>query len=242
MRVLVISDIHGNIDALNAVLAAEPLVDRVLCLGDIVDYGPAPDDTLRWVRQHAFATVRGNHDNAVGLDVDCRSAPAFHHLSVSSRKRTIPKLRDDERHYLGSLPLQQQLVIDGLRLVLVHAAPTDPLFRYLPASDEEAWRREVAGMQADLVLVGHTHIPVVLDLGSTRLLNPGSVGLPRNGDPRAEYALIVDGEPELKRVPYDVASNVRRLWSFGLPHDVARSLESVYLEGELRPLTGPTHA
>jgi len=242
MRVLVISDIHGNIDALEAVLAAEPQVDRVLCLGDIVDYGPAPAETVRWVRQHALATVRGNHDNAVGNGADCGCAPPFRRLSECSRQRTIPRLTDDERHFLASLGLQQRLEIDGRRLALVHATPSDPLFRYLPPAEVEQWKLEVADLNADLVLVGHTHLPGLVDLGSVRLLNPGSVGLPRNGNPRASYAVIVDGEPQLRRVPYDVDNNVRRLWEFGLPHDVARSLESIYTEGELSAATGPAHA
>ncbi|HTP25064.1 MAG TPA: YfcE family phosphodiesterase [Anaeromyxobacteraceae bacterium] len=241
MRILVISDIHGNIDALEAVVAAEPQVDRVLCLGDIVDYGPAPDAAVKWVREHAASTVRGNHDHAMGLDQDCRSAPMFHRLAVWSRRRTASKLTEDERHYLGSLPLREQVELDGMRIVLVHATPADPLFRYLPASDVAAWQREVAGLGADLLLVGHTHTPILVDLGSTRLLNPGSVGLPRSGDPRASYALIVDGEPELKRVAYDIGKNVRRLWQCGLPHDVARSLETIYTVGELPATSGPAH-
>jgi predicted phosphodiesterase len=142
-------------------------------------------------------------------------------------------LTDDERAYLAGLPLQQDLDLDGLHVAMVHAAPGDPLFGYLPASDVEGWRSAVHGLGADLVLVGHTHAPVVLELGGTRVLNPGSVGLPRDGDPRASYALIEDGVPALRRVSYEVGKTVRLLWDWGLPHDVATALESVYVDGEL---------
>lgn len=233
MRVLVVSDIHGNIDALRAVIAAEPNPDRLLCLGDIVDYGPAPDATVRWVREHASAVVRGNHDNAMGRGEDCRSALPFHRFSVETRRRTTQLLTDDERLYLGTLPLHHRLELDGKRIEMVHASPSDPLFRYLPPSSEDEWRREVASVDADLLLVGHTHLPALVELGSLRLLNPGSVGLPRNGDPRASYAVIVDGTPELRKVVYDVGGAIRRLWDAGIPDDVARAIEGIYLDGEL---------
>jgi len=234
MRVLVLSDIHGNIDALEAVLAAEPAVDRVLCLGDTVDYGPAPDATVRWIRTNVQDVIRGNHDNAMGLDEDCRSAGPFLRLSVESRRRTSPFLTDDERAYLGALPIRRRVQLDGKRIEMVHATPSDPLYRYLPPSSEEEWRREAAGVGADLLLVGHTHLPDLVDLGTVQLVNPGSVGFPRSGDPRASYSVIVDGVPELRKVAYDVNQAVRRLWQIGLPHDVARSIESIYLYGELR--------
>jgi predicted phosphodiesterase len=167
MRVLVVSDIHGNIEVLRAVVSAEAHVEQVLCLGDIVDYGPAPDETVSWVRENALATVRGNHDNAVAFGEDCRSAPLFRRLSVESRKKTIPMLSPESFGFLRSLPTRRAVHVDGTHLELLHAAPGDPLFEYLPASRVEEWRRAAAGIAADLILVGHTHLPVVLDLGGT---------------------------------------------------------------------------
>jgi protein phosphatase len=237
MRVLVVSDIHGNIEALRAVVAEEPNVERVLCLGDSVDYGPSPDETVSWVRQHAFATVRGNHDNAVAFGEDCRSAPLFRRLSVESRKKTVPLLSGENLSFLRSLPLTRSIVVDGRRLELLHAAPADPLFQYLPASRVDDWRSAAAGIDADLILVGHTHRPVILDLGEKLMVNPGSVGLPRDGDSRACYAVIEDGTPVLKRVAYDVDRTISTLRAWGLPEDVIRSLENLYRGGEpLSPL------
>ncbi len=232
MRVLVISDIHGNEEALRAVTEAES-VDRVLCLGDLVDYGPRPAEVVRWVRSHAEATVRGNHDTAVARGVPCRSAPAFRRLSEESRKRTIPLLSDEEIRFLGGLPVERSIEIQGLRIRMLHAAPADPLYQYLPASDVAAWERGVADIDADVILVGHTHIPAVLSFGTKLVVNPGSVGLPRDGDPRACYAVLEDRRPLLKRAAYDVRRTVDALAAWGLPQDVATSLEGIYTTGAL---------
>ncbi|HEU4384413.1 MAG TPA: metallophosphoesterase family protein [Anaeromyxobacteraceae bacterium] len=233
MRVLVVSDIHGNTEALRAVATAAGPVDRIVCLGDTVDYGPRPVETVRWIMQYAESSVRGNHDNAVAFDAPCRSAPAFRRLSEESRKLTVPMLGEGERAFLAGLPETAEIEVGGLRLALVHAAPSDPLFRYLRPSDVEAWRREVEPIDADLILVGHTHLPMVLDLGNKLVVNPGSVGLPRDGDPRAAYAILDGRTPRLGRVAYDVDATVRDLKAWGLPDDVQQGLEGVYRTGSL---------
>ena len=234
MRTLVVSDIHGNFPALRAVAAAER-ADQVLCLGDLVDYGPRPAECVGWVRANAQATVRGNHDNAVALGVPCRSAPLYRRLSEESRRLTLPLLSDEDRSFLAGLPLRRSLTAGGLRLELIHAAPDDPLYRYLLLTDRQAWERAVEDVDADVILVGHTHFPAVLRLGRKLVVNPGSVGLPRDGDPRAGYAVLDDGEPELKRVAYPVEETLRALWEWGVPHDVARGLEGIYQTGAPPP-------
>lgn len=239
MRVLVVSDVHGNIEALRAVVRAEPDVAHVVCLGDLVDYGPAPDQAVAWVRAHALATVRGNHDNAVAFDEDCRSAPLFRRLSVETRAKTVPILAPENLAFLRSLPTRRTVHVDDTRLELLHAAPADPLFQYLPATRVEEWRKAAAVIDADLILVGHTHLPVIVDLGGKRMVNPGSVGLPRDGDPRACYAVLEDGEPMLRRVAYDVERTIAALQAWGLPEDVTRTLEHLYRGGEpLSPFAG----
>ncbi len=234
MRVLVVSDIHGNIEALRAVAAAEPDVDRVICLGDIVDYGPHPDATVAWVRARAFATVRGNHDHAVAFGVDCGSAPPFRRLAVETRLKTAPMMDAEALAFLRGLPARRAVDVDGRRLELLHAAPRDPLFQYLPGTLVAEWKEAAADIDAELILVGHTHLPVIVELGGKRMVNPGSVGLPHGEDPRACYAVIVDGEPTLKRASYDVERTVADMKACGLPEDVVRSLESLY-RGAGRP-------
>ncbi len=232
MRLLVLSDIHGNWEALRTVAGAEK-VDRVLCLGDVVDYGPQAGDTLRWVREHSTAPVRGNHDNAVALGAPCRSAPSFRRLSEESRKLTVPMLDDAEKRFLAELPERSDLVLGGAKLTLLHAAPSEPMFKYLPPAERAQWEREIESIDADLILVGHTHLPMDLKFGRKRVVNPGSVGLQRDGDPRASYAILDDGEPLFRRIEYDVRRTLRDLWEWGLPHDVARGLERIYLSGSM---------
>jgi len=205
----------------------------VLCLGDLVDYGPRPVEVLDLVRRHARLAVRGNHDTAVALGAPCRSAPAFRALSEASRELTVPMLAEADRSYLAQLPLRARLEVDGLRIEMLHAAPDDPLYHYLPATDLAGWRRALRGLPADLVLVGHTHLPAVVEIDGMLLANPGSVGLPRDGDPRASYALLSDGRVELKRVSYDVEATVRALRAWGLSPVVAQALEGIYRRGGL---------
>lgn len=117
-------------------------------------------------------------------------------------------------HWLGTRPSFAYLGADGVRLLCVHAVPSDPLYRYL-GPDPHAWEREAAGVEADVVLVGHTHIQFELRAGNTRVVNPGSVGQPRDGDPRAAYAVIEDGAVALRRVAYDVERTVTRYGETG---------------------------
>jgi protein phosphatase len=230
MRVLVISDLHGNWAALSAVVAQEH-ADQVFCLGDIVDYGPSPVETLRWVRANATVTVRGNHDTAVAFGTSCRASPEFRRLSEETRRLTIPMLSEDERRWVGTLPIRTSVELDGRRVELLHAAPDDPVYQYLPATDVDGWQRAVERVDADIILVGHTHLPVILPLGDKLLVNPGSVGLQRDGDPRASCAVLEDGAPSLLRVDYDTGATTSSLCSWGLPPDVEQQLVAIYQTG-----------
>ena len=220
MRILVISDIHGNRAALEAV-AATPH-DAVICLGDIVGYGPDPAACTHWVRQHSGWTVQGNHDRAIGEDVPPRCRPDFAWLAEAVTPWTRAQLALEDLAYLRGLPRWTVHVLDGVRLACVHARPSDPLYGYLPP-DREVWARELESVVADLVLVGHTHLPLDFRIGRQRLINPGSVGQPKDGDPRAAFALVVDGEPQLGRIEYDVEQTVAALES----SDVARPAVAV---------------
>lgn len=230
MRVLVASDLHGNEAALTAVSRAEE-PDVVLCLGDLVDYGPAPGACIAWVRANAVATVRGNHDDALVRGVRCQCGPDVQRLSDATQDLARRVLGPEDVTWLGTLPLEARVTIGGVRFHLVHATPADPLFTYLRAGEVDSWERAVEAVDADVVLVGHTHLPMVLRVGSKLVVNPGSVGQPRDGDARAAYAVVDDGVPALRRAEYDVEQTVRALAASGLAPAVARALSGVLRTG-----------
>jgi putative phosphoesterase len=204
MRILVVADIHGNRAALEAI--REPF-DVCVCVGDIVDYGPDPGACVDWVRQNAAHCVRGNHDHGVAQDVAIQGAAGFRYLTSVTRPLSVAVLTPEQRRYLADLPTSLMLTLGGKRFLLVHATPRDPLDEYAPSS-AAVWGPQVVGLGVDFVLTGHTHQPYVLPLRGTTVVNPGSVGLTRDGDPRASYAVIEDGHVELKRVEYAVEQTV----------------------------------
>jgi putative phosphoesterase len=207
MKVLIVSDIHANWPALAAVVAAESY-ERLICLGDIVDYGPHPRPCLAYIRQHADWTIRGNHDNALGYGVDCGCRGDFRELSVSTRAWHRTLVREDDLAFLRTLPLHLEVTIDGYRFYLGHAAPHDDLFTYLtPATLPAA----VAGVEADFLLLGHTHLPLHQRVGNLTVVNPGSVGLPRDSGGKANYAVYEQGTVTLKQVAYDVEGTIADL-------------------------------
>ncbi len=208
MRILLISDIHANWPALQAVVA-EPH-DLCLCLGDLVDYGLEPAPCIDWVRQHARWTVRGNHDHGVAQNVVVNGRSGYKYLSGITRVVSRERLQEHDLRFLARLPLTKVLTLDNTRFLLVHASPRDPLDEYAPA-DLEFWTRRLVNVDTDVICVGHTHQPYVLEVGNKLVINPGSVGQPRDGDPRTSYAVL---EPdsrkvELRRLEYPVEETVR---------------------------------
>ena len=204
MRILVVADIHGNRAALESI--REP-ADLCVCLGDLVDYGPEPGPCVEWVRRHAVHCVRGNHDHGVAQDVTVRGVAGFRFLTSVTRPLSVAALTAGQRRFLADLPTSRMFAVGGKRFLLVHATPRDPMDEY--ALPETAfWAPRVAGLGVDYLLVGHTHQPYTLRLNGTTVINPGSVGLSRDGDPRAAYAVIDGDEVHLKRVAYPIEETV----------------------------------
>ncbi|HEY7113578.1 MAG TPA: YfcE family phosphodiesterase [Thermoanaerobaculia bacterium] len=228
MRLLVVSDIHANFEALRAIPDS---FDYVLCLGDLVDYGPEPEACLQWLRDRDAICVRGNHDQAVAAHVPCRGNPGLAQEAEATRRLFQDRLLPADASYLGTLPFQTRLRLGGMRFHLVHATPSDPLYTYVRPGDRGRWARELERVSADVLLVGHTHLPMILRIGEKTVINPGSVGQPRDGDPRASFAVIEDGRPRLDRVAYDVEATVRRLEKSALSPNVVRHLSTLLRTG-----------
>ncbi|MHC5538246.1 metallophosphoesterase family protein [Singulisphaera rosea] len=229
MRILVVSDIHANWPALAAI--DEPH-DVCLCLGDLVDYGPSPAPCVRWAMEHADYAIRGNHDHGVAQGIAVNGESGYRYLTRVSRPHMWDALDADERRFLLQLPLTQRVTLGGKRFFLVHATPRDPLDEYL-MKDPQVWAKRVQNVDADIVCVGHSHMQFNLAVDDVVVVNPGSVGQPRDGDPRAAYAVIDDNKIELKRVAYPIEETIAQLEAAPLPDRAKRLMSHSFRTGRL---------
>ncbi|MBX6313385.1 MAG: YfcE family phosphodiesterase [Isosphaeraceae bacterium] len=229
MRILVISDIHANWPALAAI--DEPH-DVCLCLGDLVDYGPDPAPCVRWAMEHAHHAIRGNHDHGVAQGVPVVGETGYRYLTRCSRSWQWSALEPNERRYLLQLPLTKRLTLDGKRFLLVHGTPRDPLDEYL-MKDPATWAKRLQNAEADIVCVGHSHLQFNLLVDGVVVLNPGSVGQPRDGDPRAAYAVIDNGKIELKRVAYPIDETIARIEASPMPGQAKKLLSACLRLGRM---------
>jgi len=223
-RLLILSDIHGNWPALEAVLAAEPERDAAVFCGDVVDYGPEPVECLRWLVQNTTHAVRGNHDNALASGVDCQCMGTFRDYSVATRDWHRTLLRDQDREFLRQMPAREWFEWQGKRFCMAHATPQGDLFEYL---NMEQWGERVAHLDSDFVLLGHTHVQGIRAFGKVTVVNPGSVGLARDHRGEACYAVYEEGGVHLKRCPYNVQRTVAALRAAPLPRPVTDGLARV---------------
>lgn len=227
MRILVLADIHGNFEALKAV---NETFDALLFLGDVVDYGPDPASCIDWIRGKALKCVRGNHDHAVATGLECGCSTKLKDLSVSTRRFTSNAITADHKAFLSSMPPRETVELDGLKIYMVHAVPSDPYYKYALTVDE--WREEIADVDANIILAGHTHMPFLMRVDEKLVINPGSVGQPRDGDPRLSYAIIEDKHIILKRKEYDISKTVAGFKDMGLSTDEEKKLDMI-LHGKM---------
>jgi putative phosphoesterase len=227
MRILVVADIHGNRAALEAI--QEPH-DICVCVGDLVDYGPEPGACVEWVRKNAAYCVRGNHDHGVAQEVQVQGAAGFRFLTATTRPLSIAALTPEQRRYLADLPTSQMFTIGSKRFLLVHATPRDPMDEYAPA-DVSFWAPRLRNLHVDYVLAGHTHQPYSLRVNGTTVINPGSIGLSRDRNPRAAYAVIDNDEVHLKRVDYPVDETIAAVESVVTDPTARLMLTDIYRNG-----------
>ena len=155
MKLLIVSDLHGNFAATEAVLVAEPQHDAVVFCGDVVDYGPQPVECLHWLTENADYAVRGNHDNAVAFNVDCQCMGTFRTYSVATRAWHRTLLDQSDYEFLRQLPTLGGFEWEGKRFRSAHATPQGDLFEYL---NMDEWADRLGGVDADFVFLGHTHV------------------------------------------------------------------------------------
>ncbi len=187
MQLLIISDIHGNLEALKTTLAIP--YDEVICLGDLVDYGPDPAECIEAMVSASIPVVRGNHDNAVASGIDCGCGYTYKHLSVATREYTTAKLSSQHLEYLGGLPMYIERRYGDKKVYFCHASPRSMYEYILPQTPDTDIRAMIQGIDADILVVGHSHIPFTRQVDNITIINPGSVGQPRDGDIRASCVL-----------------------------------------------------
>jgi diadenosine tetraphosphatase ApaH/serine/threonine PP2A family protein phosphatase len=238
MRYAIISDIHGNIEALEAVLkdVAAEKVDEVICLGDLVGYGADPNECIEAVRKKASVVIAGNHDWAaigkLGLEY-------FNSAARRAAEWTEAVLSDDHRRYLDGLPLTATA---GDNVLLVHSSPAAPdqwMYVFHPGQAT----REFSAFSQPFCFIGHTHQPAIftddggfhlggalscfrMGVGTRYMVNVGSVGQPRDGNPRAAYC-VFDADHlvvSIRRVDYDIARSSMKIVQNRLPRSLAERL------------------
>ncbi len=244
MRIALLSDVHANLPALDAVLAdvAWRGADAVHHLGDLVGYAPWPNETVARIRAEGITGVGGNYDSTVATaykHCGCRYEDARQEeLSHLSYAWTRDAVTEETRRWLAALPFRMDLRplgghVAGLRLILVHGAPTLNTL-YWTADRDDAFCRKMAeqagGRAGDVVCFGHTHVPWTREVDGVRFVNTGSVGRPKDGDPRAGYVLLdvsADGVAvEHVRVEYDVEATARAILESTLPDEFADYLRT----------------
>ncbi len=215
-RVLIASDIHANMESATE-LFKNVSYDFGIFLGDIVDYGPKPSETIQIIRQNFDEIIQGNHDYAASHNTDCMSSPDNHEISVYTRENITKKLLSrEELSYLSNLKRSLSTEIDGIRLACYHGKPSDPLFGYLypwKISEEKFRNKEGRLPVYDYIVVGHTHYQFMTQYDGMAVINPGSSGQPRDYSHNPSY-LILDtrtNSVELKRFKFDKFNLARQL-------------------------------
>jgi putative phosphoesterase len=234
-RAAVITDIHGNLPALQASLDAIDAigVDQIFCGGDLVGYGPHPNQVCGLIAERAIPTIYGNYDYAIARDLDdCGCAYVTQHdreLGQRSVAWTLTHTDAAAKDFMRGLPFDLRFELGDRPVHLVHGSPrkvNEYLFEDKPA---RLYERLAAAETADVLVFGHTHKPWIHEYGGVLFVNCGSVGKPKDGDPRCGFAVLELDEQgqvqvSIQRVPYDAAEVAREVAAAGLPAEYADKL------------------
>ncbi len=236
MRIAVLSDIHSNLAALEAVRADLPPVDEIWVLGDIVGYGPQPNEVVRVLQELGARSVLGNHDAAA---IGSITAEEFNADARAAIEWTATQLDANAKTYLATLP---EVRVSG-DLTAVHGSPREPIWEYIASPAIAA--ANLASFETWLCIFGHTHLPIIFRAADGRveaipatpgepvrldarraLMNPGSVGQPRDGIPASSFLVLDDraATAEFHRVAYDIGRTQRLMREVGLPPRLSERL------------------
>lgn len=221
MRTAIISDVHANLVAFNAVLGEIDSmgISRIISAGDIVGYYPFPNEVLQLFRERSIVGIAGNHDRTVIQT----KVSSMNPIAGEAARWTAKELSESSRNYLASLPPRTHITIGGKLAGLYHGSPRDDS-EYVFEEEAEPELLRLSGTR--LLILGHTHVPFIFRSKEGAIVNPGSVGQPRDGDPRACY-MIYDSTKDdftIRRVEYDIEAVVQAVSRAGLPKDLGERL------------------
>jgi putative phosphoesterase len=234
-RVAVITDIHGNLAALQATLShiGELGVEAVYCGGDLVGYGPDPNGVCALIQERAIPTIYGNYDHAIARDEhDCGCAYVTKHdreLGQRSIEWTLAHTGKPAKDFMRGLPFDLRFTLADDRVRLVHGSPRKVNEYLFEDKHQGTFERIAALADCDVLVFGHTHKPWIHSYRGVLFVNCGSVGKPKDGDPRAAFALLEAGaegkvSASIERVPYDAEAVAREVAAVGLPGEYAEKL------------------
>jgi putative phosphoesterase len=197
MKIALISDIHSNYIALDAVLAdlkKRKEIEKIVCLGDLVGYAPYPDKIFPLINDSKIQTILGNYDEAVAFDKEScgcgYSDKTYEFMGKISLEWTVGHTSQENKGWMKSLPRKVSLEVNGKKVLMVHGSPESINGRIEPDLSEEELYAVMENANADILLCGHTHWPFHMIIKEKHIINPGSVGRPRIGSPQANYALV----------------------------------------------------
>ena len=240
MLIAFLSDIHGNLPALEAAYedARRNGASRIICAGDLTGYGPFPDEVCRFLQNHNIPAIFGNYDRKV-IEVAKHGLSAVQGMKRKKQKIllwTLNHLGKRSQRYLAGLPEQLSYrLLDGSRLLVAHGSPVSCEDAIYPSITEQGAERKIARIHPDVLVCGHTHIPFVKRVGKTLVVNCGSAGHPVDGDPRPAYAWVRVAKGEhpqghIRRFEYDLDCIIAALEKSSLP----KGLRKDFAEGNKR--------
>lgn len=223
-KIGLIADIHSNLAAFKAVLDDMPKMDKIICAGDLVGYGPQPNEVIDLVKSNEIITVIGNHDNSVVTE---KYNP--HNKEEAKVNRwTREVLTDENFNFLKDLDKKVEIKVKNQKIFVAHGTPRNPLKEYLfPGTSNRTLVKMTQEANSDIIVLGHTHIPLEEMIQGKLIINPGSVGQPRDRNPKASYKILKLGRNRKtihRRAPYKIKKTEQKIIDSGLPEKFGNRL------------------
>lgn len=225
IKIAIISDIHSNIEALDAVLhdIKQRGIEKILCVGDIVGYATSCNECCAVLKRLKIPSVQGNHD----LNINLKNLDWFNQDARAALKWTAGELTQANKSFLLNLPKVYEEIILGKKIYIVHGSLRDPIYEYVyPDVPDSTLLKVLEETKSDVMIFGHTHIPFLRKIGRGIVINAGSIGQPRDRDPRACYVIldIKNLEAKIIRLGYNIDGCAEKIKKAGLPEFLANRL------------------